>query len=313
MTLIQLRYLVAVVENGFNISLAAEVLHTSQPGISRQIRLLEEHLGVLILHRKGGRITGLTEDGEQVFLSAKRIVSEAGVLGQRRDDFANHATGRLRVAANHTVALTMLPRPIAQLRAKLPGVKVDIRTEDANTAFSLLRGGDLDVGLATELPDSSYRLVAFLLNCSPRVVLVPTGHPLLDLEAIEVRDIAAYPLIVEDMLTSTNRAMVRSFRAHGVEPEPAIRTTDTTVTKSLVECGAGIAIVAAVAYDSERDQGVRAIDISHIVDPGQLWAVTDPFRHVPGYVFDLIELMSPKWTRQMVEREVRVAVNSSYP
>jgi LysR family cys regulon transcriptional activator len=301
MTLTQLKYLVAIVEQGFNITRAAEVLHTSQPGISRQIRLLEEELGISMLKRDARRIHGLTEEGMRVAMSAKRIVKEVGSLKLMSEEVLQQETGRLCVATLHSMALSMLPSAVVDIRTRYPAVTVEVRHASAGQCFDLLRAGDIDLGITIEVPAQSYGLAALPLRSFPRVLILPYGHALLESPSIELEDLAYYPLIFQDALASGGWAVARVFKARGVDVKPAIQAMDASIIKSFVERGAGIAIISGAAFDPQRDRGLRAIDLSHIFEPSLISAVFDPLRYMRGYVYEFIEVLAPQWTKQKVD------------
>lgn len=305
MTLTQLKYLVAIVEQGFNITRAAEVLHTSQPGISRQIRLLEEELGISMLMRNGGRIVGLTEEGVRVATSAKRIVKEVGSLKLMGEEFLQQETGRLCVATLHSLALSMLPSAVVGIRTHYPEVTLEVRHASASHCFDLLRAGDIDLGITIEEPAKSYGLAALPLRTFPRMLILPHGHALLESTSIELDDIACYPLIFQDALASSGWEVARVFKARGIELKPAIQTMDASVIKAYVEHGAGIAIVSGAAFDVQRDRGLRAIDLSHIFAPSLISAVFDPLRYMRGYAYEFIEMLAPTWTKKKIDESIR--------
>lgn len=308
MTLTQLNYLVAIIEHGFNISRAAEALHTSQPGISRQIRLLEQQLGINVLLRNGGRIVGLTEEGMRVVASAKRIVKEAASLKSMGEEFLQQETGRLRVATLHSLALSLLPKAVIGVRKHFPAVLIEVQHASASSCFDLLRAGDIDIGITIEQPAQSFGLVALPLQTIPRVLLVPKGHALLKHKSITLDDILAHPLIFPDAMSSGAWSVSRSMQARGIDFEPAIRAMDATIIKAYVEHGAGIAIVSAAAFDANRDLALSAIALDHLFEPSEVSAVFDPLRYMRGYAYEFIELLAPVWTKRKITDAIRDVV-----
>lgn len=308
MTLTQLKYLVAIVDQGFNITRAAAVLHTSQPGISRQIRLLEEQLGISMLLRVGGRITGLTEEGVRVARSAKRIVKEVSSLMRMGEEFMQQETGRLSVATVHSLALSMLPPAVLGVRTRYPGVTIAVQHASASQCFDLLRIGDLDLGVTIEAPASSSGLVALPLQTVPRVLIVPPGHELLSCDLIGLEDIAVCPLIFPESMINGDWAVSRVFKANGIDLQPVIEAMDASVIKAYVEQGAGVAIISGAAFDPQRDHGLRAIDVSHLFEPSYIFGVFDPLRFMRGYAYEFIELLAPAWSKLKIEAAIRDSV-----
>jgi len=304
MTLTQLGYLVAIVEHGFNISKAASTLHTSQPGVSRQIKLLEVELGINILTRRGGRIVGLTEHGQRVAEAAKVIVKEAGRLKSMRDEILGHGAGELRVATLHSIAMTVLPMAVLAMRNDFPSVTIDVQQASAAHCFELLGAGEIDLALTIEVPLTSHHLATLPMGSVGHVLLVPDGHPLLNKKTVTLEDIASHPLVFS-RATGSNWGVTRVFVKHGIELKPSIYVMDVSVIKSFVQAGAGISIVSRASYDEKQDRNVRAIDISHMFAPSQLSIVFDPFRYMRSFAYRFIESLAPAWTPHKVLQEIR--------
>jgi DNA-binding transcriptional LysR family regulator len=301
MTLTQLTYVIAVIEHGFSISKAAAALHTSQPGISRQIRVLEQQLGTLVFARARGRIVGLTQSGEFVAASAKRITKEAESLTLMGADFLHQVTGRLRIGTLHAVAISVLLQGIKSMRTRHPGVTIDVEQASGSRCFELLRAGNIDLGITIERPADSYRLVSLPFLKLSRILVVPRGHPLLKLKAVALADIARYPLICLNALANTSWLVARVFQAQGVPFEPAIRTMDAAVIKAYIEVGAGIAILSAGSFDTKRDRRLRAINVDHLFEPSEISLILDPTVYLRGYTYEFIESLAPAWTKKRID------------
>lgn len=308
MTLVQLKYLEAIFAHGFNISNAAKTLHTSQPGISRQIRLLEQELGINILVRHGGRIAGLTEQGARVMESAALILKEVANVKNIGDEVYRQEAGELRIAALHSVALSILPKAIAGVRSAYQAVTVEVQQASASHSFDLLQAGAVDFAVALEPPPAKFNLASFRICALPRLLLVRSDHPLLARSEVDLAAIAKYPLVFSNVL-ATEWDVARVFRMHGFEIRPMIRAMDASVIKSLVCQGAGIAILSGASYDEVRDVGVKSIDVSHLFEPCDMSLVLDPFRYIRGYGYLFIELMAKELTRTRVDRMIRAYVN----
>jgi LysR family cys regulon transcriptional activator len=305
MTLTQLRYLVSIIEHGFNISKAAATLHTSQPGISRQVRLLEQQLGINILARRAGRIVGVTEHGERVINSAKAIMKEVGSLKLMGDEMLGQETGELRIAALHGVALTLLPQPVVAVRNAYPEVVINVQQASATRAFDLLRAGEIELGVTIEAPPPLYGLTSLSVKTIPRVLLVPEGHELLTLGSISLKDIAGYPMVFSSAVTVGSWDVLRAFQKHDIEVSPAVYAMDASVIKSFVRHGAGIAVLSGASYVEENDPGLRAINVSHLFQESSISIVFDPYTYMRGYVYKFIEVLAPQWTKSEIEQEIR--------
>ncbi|MBC5763035.1 LysR substrate-binding domain-containing protein [Ramlibacter albus] len=304
MTLTQLRYLVAIVDHGFNISKAANAVHTSQPGVSKQIRLLEAELGINILERSAGRIVGLTEQGLNVAESAKAILKEANRLRAMGEDVLQQDVGELRIACLHAHAVSVLPGAVVAVQKAFPEVSVQVQQASAARCYELLKSGDIDFGITIEQPPAPYQLMSIPLGSSPRILLVPEGHELLGKGPVALQDIAAHRMLISRD-TGANWDVMREIHRQGIELRPTVSLTDGAVIKAFVRAGAGIAIISSASFDEREDAALRAIDIGHIFGPGQTFAVFDPFRYMRGFGYHFIEQLAPHWTRQKVESEIR--------
>jgi DNA-binding transcriptional LysR family regulator len=307
MTLIQLRYFAAVVDARFNISRAAAALHTSQPGISRQIRLLEKQLGTELLARRNGRIAGLTESGAQALKTARRILKESDSLRMMSEDFLHQESGTLTVATLHTMARTLLPKPVAALRGKYPGVTIKVTLGSPREIVDMVRSGDADIGIAIDTESTSPGLLSLALMSVPRALIVPAGHPLLKVKRPSLREIARYPMICMDSLAG-DWSVTQAFAHQGIDIKVSVFAPDASAIKAYVEEGAGVAFINGALYDARQDRQLRSIDVRHIVGPSQYTIVIDPHRYRRQYFYDLLAALSPRWTRQQIDVEVRDAV-----
>ncbi|MBN9430611.1 MAG: LysR family transcriptional regulator [Burkholderiales bacterium] len=304
MTLTQLRYLVAIVEHGFNISKAAIAVHTSQPGVSKQMQMLESELGINILDRNLGRIVGLTEHGMLVAESAKAIVKEADKLKSMGDEVLQQDAGELRIAGLHAHAVSLFPKAVVSVQQAFPRVTVQVQLASAAHCFELLRAGELDFGITIEPPPEPHQLLAIPLGENPRVLIVPAKHPLLQRQPVTLEDIAAYDMLISRD-TGVNWEVLRTFQRAGLKVRSIAYLTDAEVVKAFVREGAGISIVSSLSIDEQPDYSLGTINVNHIFGLGQSFLIFDPFRYMRGYGYHFIEKLAPEWPRKKVEREIR--------
>lgn len=305
MNLQQLRYLCAVVDAGFSISKAAQTLHTSQPGISKQIRLLESRMGTALLVRQRGRVVGLTEYGEQAWLAAKRILKEVEGLHAMGEEVLHQDTGQLSIVTLHSYIHSLLPPVIRDLRQRYPAVSVEIRQATPGNIIELVRTGEADVGLTIERPAPGSGVLALDYRAIPRVLLVPADHPLLALDTVTFRDVVRYPIIEQGSLSSGGWEVSRTLRAQGYDFEPALWLPDASTIKAYVAAGVGIAVIPGAMFDAQRDPNLRAIAVDHLFAPSFLTLVIDPQRYQRRYLYDFIESLAPNWDRLSVQYEAR--------
>lgn len=301
MTLQQLRYLCAIADCEFNISRAADVLHTSQPGISKQIGLLEEELNTSVFVRRKGRITGVSERGGHVLEVARRILKDASSLRFMADEFVQAESGRLALAVMHIHARYLLLDELTQFRRANPTVRIDLLQGTPGRVGDLVLSGEADIGVSVEplRPMSGMLQIA----CRPvaRSVIVPVRHPLLRQAEPSLEDIARYPVVVVEAASAVDWEIRRAFQLRGLELNIAMQAADASVIKAYVEAGLGIAMLPTAAYEAKRDTGLRAIDASHLFGDSHLNLLIDPYRYLRGFAYDFIERVAPHWTRAKVE------------
>lgn len=306
MNLRQFRYLCGIADQGYNISRAAVALHTSQPGISKQIRLLEQELGVELLLRKGNRVAGLTEPGRAVLAVARRLLHEAESLKRIGEDFTRQETGRLVVATTHIHARYVLRGVIRDFIRRHPAVRLVLRQGSPSQTQQLVASGEADLGVSSEPPGESVPdLVKLPAHRLERSVIAPRGHPLLRVPRLTLRAIAAYPIITYDASFVGGSAVLRAFERAGLEPNIVLTAIDADVIKSYVELGLGVAILPSVAYEPERDRRLRARDAGRLFDPTVTRIEIRRGAYLRSYMYDFITLLAPNWDREAIERAMR--------
>ncbi len=304
MKLQQLRYLIEVEDRGLNVSDAASSLFTSQPGISKQIRLLEEELGVTIFERSGKRLTGVSAAGRAVLDQARRVVREADNLTRVGADFASESEGLLTIATTHTQARYTLPAVVRGFVDRHPGVRLHVQQGSPLQVADWLREGKAELGIATESLDKFPELVTLPCYQWSHLVVLPKGHALLDRQPLTLSALAAYPLITYDA-TFTGRSRIdRAFERQGLIPNVVLTAIDSDVINTYVELGLGVGIIAEMAFDPIRDTALAALAANHLFEVNTARLA---FRHdlwLRRYDYDFIELLAPQLTRGLVEATV---------
>lgn len=305
MKLQQLRYLCEVVRRGLNVSEAAEALHTSQPGVSKQIRLLEEELGVKILVRHGKRVVEVTEPGRIILGIAERILHDADNLKKVGKDFSEEGSGSLTIATTHTQARYALPPVISRFIQRYPKVRLSLREGSPQQILELMNAGAADIAITTEVHELYQDLVTLPCYQWNRCVITPLGHPLLKQQKLTIESIARYPIITYDFAFSSDSPIKRAFDARDIKPNVSLTAIDGDVIKAYVEMGLGIGILAKMAFDPARDHGLRLIDASHLFEPSTTRIGIRRNAYLRGYVYDFIEMFAPHLTRTVVEKTMR--------
>lgn len=298
----QLRAVRETTRAGFNLTQVAGLLNTSQPGISRQIRELEQELGVDIFVRAGKRLTRLTPPGEAVLPIVERLLLEADNLKRVGEDFTAQDTGRLSIAATHSQARYALPTVVRDFRPVYPKVGLTLHQGSPKQIAEMLLSGEADIGIATEGLAQYEQLVALPCYRWTHSVIVPPGHELLKhREPITLKQLARHPIITYEPGYTGRAHIDDAFSKAGMHPNIVLSAMDADVIKTYVELGMGVGIVAAIAFDSERDRTLRAIDVRHLFEVNLTRLAIRRGAWLRGYVYAFIESFAPTLTRAAVE------------
>jgi LysR family cys regulon transcriptional activator len=312
MKLQQIRYVCEVARQGLNVSVAAHALHTSQPGISKQIKSLEDELGVEIFVRHGKRIAAVTEPGKAVLAIAERILAEAGNLKRAGEDFANEKLGTLTVATTHTQARYALPKAVAAFKKKYPDVRLVLHQGNPTQICDMVAAGEADLAIATEAIDQYPDLVSLPCYSWNRCVVVQPGHPLLKVKPLTLEAIAQFPVVTYDFAFAGRSQINKAFQKRGLAPNVVLEALDSDVIKTYVELGLGIGILATMGFDPKRDRGLQAIDASHLFESSTTRLGVKRGAWLRGYAYDFIELFAPRLSRGLVEKTVMEKAGAAY-
>ena len=305
MKLRQLRYVLEVCRQGNHISAAAEILHTSQPGISKQIQLLESELGFEVFLRKRNRVVGLTEPGREVVEIAQRILADVDNLQNIREDFTSKDGGHLTVATTHTQARYILPKVIERFVKRYPTVRLGLRQGNPTQICELVEAGEADIAIGTETTHPFPNLVMLPCFQLSRSVIAKRGHPLLKVKRLTLREIAKYPIITYDPSFSGRWKVMDAFKKEGVEPNVIFGALDADVSKTYVELGLGIAILTTVAVDPKHDMELGARDASHLFEPSTTYISLRSNSYLRKFVFDFIRDFAPQLTPEVVRASLK--------
>ena len=260
----QLRILRETVRRNFNLTEVAAALYTAQSGVSRHIKDLEDELGVELFVRHGKRLLGLTEPGKELLPMVERVLLEVQNMQHLGEQFAAQGQGRLAIATTHNQARYALPAVVTRFKRAFPGVSLEIHQCGPKELLSLVRAGEVDIGIATEGLDEVPDLVTFDFYQWHHALIVPEGHPLTRSARLTLDEIADYPLITYHP-GHTGRARIDAAFAHaGLVPDVVMSTLDADVIKSYVELGLGVGIMAGMAYQPERDSGLRLLEVPEL-------------------------------------------------
>lgn len=292
MKLQQLRYFCEIVDRGLNVSRAAAALHTSQPGVSKQIRLLEEELGVVLLERHSTRVGGLTAAGRTLLPTMREMLLNAENLRRQAREAAVPARAKLIIATTHTHARYVLPAMFKRFVQRHPHVALQMRQGNTERIVELLKSGDADIGVSTQPAEPKSGIVAVPCYRFGHSVITPRGHPLLNRRRpITFDQLLPYPIITYDERFRLGRAVRQEFEKRGMEPNIAIGAIDSDIMKAYVEAGFGIAVLMNIAYSRANDRALRTIPATHLFGETVCYAMTLKGRHLARHAQDFIGLM----------------------
>ncbi len=302
MNLQQLRYVRETIRCGLSLTAAAEVLHTSQPGISRQIRDLEDELGVPIFVRHGKRVTDLTEAGRALAEIVDRVLQETENLRVAAAEFHDQEAGSLVIAATHTQARYALPAVVAEFKRRYPRVRLSLVQGNPPQIAEMTLSGKADIGIATEALDHYPRLLALPGYTWQHGVIVPRGHPLQTEARVSLEQLTRYPLITYDPAFAGRSHIDEAFAARELQPDVVLAAIDSDVIKTYVELGLGVGIIAAMAFDATRDRDLYMLDASHLFRTNTTRIALLRGRRLRAFTYAFIELFAPHLSRRMVEK-----------
>ncbi|MFA7351211.1 MAG: HTH-type transcriptional regulator CysB [Methylotenera sp.] len=306
MKLHQLRYLHEVVRQNLNITSAAEALFTSQPGISKQIQLFEEELGLQVFHRNGKRLTGVTEPGSQILALATKVIRDIDNIKRVGEEFSDVESGTLTIATTHTQARYKLPAAVKAFMTKYPKVKLNIHQGNPSQVAEQVANGDADIGIATEYISDNEDLLCLPCYHWNRCVVVPHGHPLLAESSLTLEKLATYPLITYDFGFTGGTLVSKTFSEAGLTPNVVLTAIDADVIKTYVTLGLGVGLLANMAYDAERDTNLAMIDVRHLFADSTTYLGVRKDVFLRGYMYGFIELIAPNFDRKAVNSSLKI-------
>jgi len=306
MKLHQLRYLAAVAQSGLNITAAAQKLHTSQPGVSKQIKLLEDELGFQIFVREGRNLTRITPAGQQVIDRALRILQEAASIRSLSTELRDEGKGSLSIGTTHTQARYVLPDVIREFRGRYPQVRLNLHQGTSEQIAEMVASDRIDCAVAT---GSEYLFTDLtLMPCYRwhRTVIVPKGHPLADGARLSFKALSAYPLITYTFSFTGPSSLHEAFARASLSPNVAITARDADVIQTYVRLGLGVGIVANMAVD-EHDPDLVAVDASHLFPAHTTWIGFRRGTVLRRYMYEFAQLLAPHLDRRLVDRAHRAS------
>ncbi len=302
MKLQQLRYIWEVARHDLNVSATAQSLYTSQPGISKQIRLLEDELGVEVFSRSGKHLTHVTPAGEAILKRAGEILREVSNIKQVAQEFSNETKGSLSLATTHTQARYALPSIISTFMERYPDVSLHMHQGTPMQISEMAADGTVEFAIATEALELFSDLVMMPCYRWNRSIIVPKNHPLAQLSMITLADVAQHPIVTYVFGFTGRSKLDEAFMEEGLVPRVVFTAADADVIKTYVRLGLGIGIVAGMAYDKELDSDLVALDASHLFASSVTKIGCRKGTFLRGFMYEFIELFAPHLTQDIVEQ-----------
>lgn len=310
MKLQQLKYIVEVVNHNLNVSATAESLYTSQPGISKQVRLLEDELGIQIFERSGKHLTQVTKAGEDIVRISQEILSRVEGIKAVAGEHTHPEMGTLHISTTHTQARYALPEVIKGFTARYPTVALHMHQGTPSQMSEAIAKGISNFAIATEalhLYQDAVMLPCYHWN---RSIVVPKGHPLTQLDKVTIEDVAKFPIVTYVFGFTGRSELDTAFNRVGLTPRVVFTATDADVIKTYVRMGIGVGVIASMAIDKEQDKDLVAIDASHIFGSSTTSIGFRRGTFLRSYMYDFMERFAPHLTRPVVEQAVSLKSNA---
>jgi len=302
MKLQQLKYLLAIVDNGLNITAAAERMYTSQPGVSKQLKLLEEELGMQLFTRKGKSLGSITAAGHQVIDRARIIMRETENIRSLASDFYEEEEGSLSIATTHTQARYVLPEIVAEFRMRFPKVGLNLHQGTSEQIADMVASNDIDFAIATGSTELFGDLMLVPSYRWDRSIVVPKGHKLTEIDRkITLQDLAEFPLVTYVFSFGGQSSLKRAFADQGLDPDVVFTARDADVIKTYVRMGLGVGIVASMAADCADKNDLEVIDAEGLFPRSTTWIGYRKNAVLRRYMVDFIQLFASHISSQQLD------------
>ncbi|HEY1059512.1 MAG TPA: CysB family HTH-type transcriptional regulator [Limnobacter sp.] len=297
----QLRIVRETVRQGYNLTEVANTLYTSQPGVSKHIRDLEEELGVELFVRKGKRLMGLTDPGKELLVVVERMLLDARNIKNLAEQYSSRDVGQLTVVTTHTQARYSLPEVVSAFKRLFPKVHLRLHQGSPKEITQMLLDGQADIGIATEVLGNVDDLVSFPYYQWKHQVIVKNDHPLLQLDKPTLADVAEYPVITYQEGFTGRIKIDETFAAHGLNPDIAISALDADVIKTYVELGLGVGIIANMAFSRAKDTGLSLLNIDNPFPVNTTSIAVRKGHYLRSFAYKFIELCNAELSESRLQ------------
>ncbi|MGK0297332.1 MAG: LysR family cys regulon transcriptional activator [Gammaproteobacteria bacterium] len=311
MKLQQLKYIWEVARHDLNVTATAESLYTSQPGVSKQIRLLEEELGVLVFRRNGKHLTEITPAGQAILNLVGDILDNIGNVKKIAEEYADNSRGSLSIATTHTQARYVLPKIIEKFIGQYPAVTLNMHQGTPVQISEIASKGTADFAIATEALELFNNLVMMPCYQWNRSVIVPRSHPLTSVKSLTLEELVKYPIVTYVFGFTGRSQLDKAFNTAGLNPKVVFTASDADVIKTYVNLGLGIGIIASMAYDAINDSELSALDASHLFESSTTKIGFRRGSYIRGYMYDFIQMFAPHLDKNLIDEAAATADNQA--
>ncbi|MEE4244695.1 MAG: LysR substrate-binding domain-containing protein [Kangiellaceae bacterium] len=305
MKLQQLRYLIAIADNGLNITAASEKLYTSQPGVSKQLKLLEEELGLRLFSRNGKSLDGITKAGSLVLEKARSIMQEVEEIKSLADDLQRDQRGSLTIGTTYTQATYVLPEIVEQFNQQYPEITVKVLQGNNEQIAEMVRQGLVDITIASHEQAKTTDTIALPSYHWDQAIYLPVDHPLAEVDDIDLTQLSEFPLITYEANKNVASHFQRAFAAEDLTANISITTRNVDVIKENVAKGMGVGIAASMAFDPSTDNELVAISAYDVLPSCTTWLGLTSTTQLHNYLYDFINLFSPHYNQEQVDLSIK--------
>lgn len=306
----QLRIINETVRQNYNLTEVANALFTSQSGVSKHIKDLEDELNIELFIRKGKRLIGLTEPGKELVKIVERILFDTKNIKRLAEQFSNYVQGQLIIATTHTQAQYALPPVVTEFKKIFPKVQLILHESRPGEILSMLINGEADIGIATEALENAVDLVSFPYYTWQHTVIVPAGHPLQSMQPLTLEAIAEFPIITYHQGLTGRSRIDQVFAKAGLIPDIAMSALDADVIKTYVKLGLGIGIIASVAFSPRRDETLVKLESEYLFEMNTTFVSVRRNHYLRSYAYRFIELCIPTLTESIIRSGVKPLIDA---
>lgn len=304
MNLRQLRMLCEIVDQNLNMSAAAKALHTSQPGISKQIKLLEDKLSIRIFIRRSNRIEAITTEGMEVVTIARRILSDAQSILRLKETHVQDSRGTITLAATYAHGRYLILPVVENFKKQFPQARFRVIHAITQDIFHLVSKGDVDMGICISHAEPPENIVQLPLNSMKLCVVTPPKHPLLRRKPRSLHELAEYPFIGIEASIAGMEIILNTFKAQSVKLDTVLSASDPDAIKAYVALGMGVAILPSMAFDPVRDRDLRSVEVTHLFPPLISCVVLDKQVQIRPNISNFIKTLRPEWTNDCIQSKL---------